>query len=171
MDKRSKNLNNSDELMHYGVLGMKWGVRRNVRLLANRRRNESVQKIKADYKSGKITRNQKKAKIKKANTTKSSYITETKAKFKSIDNKQDYKKAKNTIAMQTISEVSHPTLKKGATTVNKFLGGSHALGTFASGVATASVLGPVGLAVGAGGAAAEIGAHYLIQKGIIDKLI
>ena len=171
MDEKSKNLNNSEELMHYGVLGMKWGVRRNVRLLANRRRNKSVQKIKADYKSGKITKNQKKARIQKANTDKLSYIKDTKAKFKAIDNKQDYKKAENTIAIQTLSEVSAPTIKKGATTINKFLGGSHALGTFASGVATASVLGPVGLAVGAGGAAAEIGVHYLIQKGIIDKVI
>lgn len=171
MDERSKILNNNDELMHYGVLGMKWGVRRNVRLLANRRRNASVQKIKADYKTGKITREQKKARIQKANTAKSSYITDTKAKFKAIDNKQDYKKAKNTIAMQTINEVSYPTIKKGVTTVNKLIGGSHVLGTAVSGVATASVLGPVGLAAGAVGVAAEVGVHYLIQKGIIDKII
>ena len=52
--------NNQEYLQHYGIPGMKWGIRKNARLLANHRRNAEVRKIKKDYKTGEISRKEKK---------------------------------------------------------------------------------------------------------------
>lgn len=158
-----------DELIHYGVPGMKWGVRRNARVLANRRRNVAVTKAKKDYKTGKITKDQKKTSIQNANVKKKSDLTKMKTDIKNVKNREELQKVKQDISIKTIKEVPHSTIKKGATTVNKFLGTYHATTT----VATAGIAAAVNpafagamITAGAIGAAAEVGTHYLLQIGI-----
>ena len=66
--------NNQEYLQHYGVPGMKWGIRRNSRLLANHNRNEKVRTAKLDYKTGKIDKKEKKTIISDANKAKKAEI-------------------------------------------------------------------------------------------------
>ena len=60
----------NNELYHYGVPGMKWGVRRDTRIIANHRRNVEVGKLKERYRAGKITKQQYKDLIHKINLQK-----------------------------------------------------------------------------------------------------
>ena len=70
------------ELHHYGVKGMKWGVRRDYRVLANHRRNQAVRDAKKDYREGKISKSDRKEAIKKAKNYTKDFKKETKAQFK-----------------------------------------------------------------------------------------
>lgn len=162
----------SDELQHYGVPGMKWGVRRNARVLANRRRNQAVRKTKTDYELGKITKSQKKEQIKEANKKKKASLRKMNYDIDAASNKQEFNKVKHDIARQTISEVPAHRIKKGLTTCNKILGTMHTTTNAAVGIAGATVAGPYAslvLSTYAVSAAAELGLHYLAQKGI-DRL-
>ena len=158
-----------DELQHYGVLGMKWGVRRNSRVLGNHRRNIAVKDAKQAYRSGSITKEQKKAAIKKANQDRKALIKSAGARRTREEGKQYRRDIKN----QTLSEVPHSHLKKGLTTVNKLL----ALGVIANNataVGAASALmpamAPLAISGAAVSSAAAIGASYLVQNGILDKI-
>ena len=161
--------NDDDELMHYGVLGMKWGVRRNVNVLANHRRNQSVKRIKNSYEIGKISKDEKRSQIKNENAKKKDYINKSKTKLKNMKTKQEVQQYKNNIAKQTISEVPNSRIKKGATTVNKIFAGMHVGSNVAGGIATAAMIpaaAPLALGTYATAALAEIGAHALVQMGI-----
>lgn len=170
---------NNEELYHYGVKGMKWGVRRNTRVLANHRRNVKVRKIKNDYEVGKISKEKKKKLILEANLSKKKYIQDTNERLKNISSETEMRKYKAEVTRQTINEVPHQRLKKGITTANKVLGGMHVANSIATGVVGAvgamsvPVAGPAlaGVYIGSGVAAAavETGIHALAQMGI-DKL-
>lgn len=157
------------ELYHYGVPGQKWGVRRNLRVLANHRRNIAINDAKNDYRSKRITKSQRKLAIKQAKLDK-------KALLKSANQKrseEEFKAYKKDIKSQTLSEVPHARLKKGATTVNHLITMAEVAGVGAA-IGTAGIMGaPVLAAVGGAGAASvavSIGKDYCIQKGILDKI-
>lgn len=168
-------MDNYNELYHYGVKGMKWGIRRDARVLANHRRNVAVKNIKDQYSSGKITKSQRDSNIAKENAKKKKYISDIDNQINNTYSKNQLSAMRKNIAKQTIDEVPNHTLKKGLTTVNQIVGGVHTgqmvgaglvgLGMLAANPVTGTAL----LAGGAVGAAAEVGAHYLAQLGI-DKL-
>lgn len=167
---------NPVELYHYGVLGMKWGVRRNARLLANHQRNAKVNDIKKQYRLGVISKEQKRRGIKEANIQKKKDLTSIKLEIKNAKNKKEYNDIKKRIALRTVNEVPHSTIKKGATIANKLIHGASIVGTIATGTAAASVsaamypslVGPV-LVSSIASATITRGQQALIQMGI-DKL-
>ena len=90
---------------------------------------------------------------------------------KSAKTREEFKSAKQNISKQAVSEVPLNTVKKGVTTVNKLLAGVNTGTTLGLGLglAATAATGPLaGIALTASvvGASAEVGAHYLIQKGI-----
>lgn len=110
-----------DELMHYGVKGMRWGVRRDVELLANRRRNQAISKAKKDYRSGTISKETKKATIKKAKTDRKDYLKKTKTDYESLKSKTDKKEFRQNITNKARKEVPHRRTKKTLRAINDAL--------------------------------------------------
>ena len=164
--------NNQEYLQHYGVPGMKWGIRRNSRLLANHNRNEKVRTAKLDYKTGKINKKEKKTIISDANKAKKAEIKSGKREIRQTHGYKNVKELKENLKNRTVREVPHSKVKKGANIVNKMFHASYAASYI--GVGTALTLtggiGAIPLGVGALGAAASVGEGYLIQRGILDKL-
>ena len=162
---------NDNELMHYGVLGMKWGVRRNARVLTAHRTNKNIHDIKTAKKNNKITRSDAKSMIKQ---TKKNAKSDRKNMVKSVSSRSDAKQLLN----MTINEVPHSTVKKRLRTVNHILTGV--------GVAKSTVNAGIGAGLAVGGAvnpslgalvissnavmaAANIGRNYVMDK-LIDKI-
>lgn len=120
-----------NELKHYGVPGMKWGVIRDSRAIANHRQNVAVRKIKNQYYLGKISSDERRAAIRKENQNKKAYIQKVKSDLKNIQNKESLKSYRNNIARQAFKEIPSRKINKGLSTVNKMLG-DPALGTMVS---------------------------------------
>lgn len=160
------------ELYHYGVKGMKWGVRRDARVLANHRRNEGIREAKRDYRNGKISKSERNEAIKKAKNYKKDYKKELKNQFKNAKNREERRELNKQITKQTKDEVRLRGLKKGATTLNKVTTVAMISGTTVA-VGAAFVASPaIGpLALGAYGAnvAANLGRQWLTQK-FIDRV-
>lgn len=167
----------NDELKHYGVKGMKWGVRKDARLLANHTRNQAVKDAKKQYKKGSISKEQKKAAIAKANTTLKSAKKNTKSAYKATRTRDERTQFQKNITSQAKANVPHRRLKKAASFINNATTVAN-LGTAASSAGMAFVLGSatlgpayLGVALASQGVAvaATVGKQYLVQKGI-DKL-
>lgn len=162
----------SDELCHYGVKGMRWGVRHDLRLLANNRRNNAVRKVKQQYDMGKITKDQKKTAIQKANLDKKKYLEKTKREFESTTSQRKRYEMENKIASQAIKEVPNRQLKNGARRVNQMFTGYQIGANVAAATLVATsmpALAPMLIASVAGTTAGALGRQWLIDKGI-DKL-
>ena len=165
------NYYDEEYLLHYGVKGMRWGVRRDLRLLANNRRNNAVRKAKQQYDVGNITKEQKKAAIKKADMYKKNFLEKTKQEFESATSRKKQYEMEQDISRKAIKEVPNRQLKNGARKVNHLFTG-YQIGANAAvaalGIASTPALAPIYIGAIAGTAAGALGRQWLIDKGI-DK--
>lgn len=160
------------ELYHYGVKGMKWGVRRDYRVLANHRRNQAVRDAKKDYREGKISKSDRKEAIKKAKNYTKDFKKETKAQFKNAKTREEKRELNKQIKNQAKAEVGARGLKKGATTLNKATTVAMVSGTtVALGAAfiASPAVGPLILGAYGANVAANLGRQWLTQK-FIDRV-
>ena len=161
-----------DELKHYGIKGMKWGVRRDYRVLANHRRNEAVRKVKNDYDSGNISRDEKRQRMKEAKNTKKSLQVEMKSRYKNAKTREDRERLDREIQSQTVNEVPLRKVKKGATTVNRLLTVGNIAGAAVGAAATtmtAPALAPLAVASLAGTVATQAGRQAVTQW-VFDRM-
>lgn len=110
------------ELCHYGVKGMKWGVRRDARILANHRRNVSVRKAKERYERGKITKERRAMEIREANAIKKETLNNYKKQFKNAKNDAERERLGRNITKQALAEVPDIKVKRGLAVVTQTLG-------------------------------------------------
>lgn len=158
----------SEELYHYGVKGMKWGVRRDVELLANRRRNTAVRQARKDYRSGNITATEKKMAIKSAKADRKNFLKDTKKEYESLKTKSEKENASKNISKQAMKEVPNRTLKKGMRLANDILTGVR-LGSLGYGTAKSLAILPAitaGTAISAGGLGALILADAAVTAAV-----
>lgn len=163
--------NSTDELQHYGVKGMKWGVRRDVELVANRKRNAAVRKAKNSYETGEITKAQYKSAKKQAKSDKKDYMKNVKKDFEGKTKAEQYKMSQN-ITKQAINNVPNRRLKKGIKAVNTAL----TVANIGEGVLTAAAFVTAGPAVAAAagiglvaGSIGELGRQYVVNR-VVDRL-
>ena len=161
----------SNELYHYGVPGMKWGVRRDVRILANHRRNSELKLQKNKYRYGEITKEQYSNAKRKANAGKKKYMSDIENKFRNAKSERERDSLSNDITNTAVKEVPNIKLKRGIAAVNQFMGAA-SIGSAAYTSAVMTMINPAfGAAyIGAGAvtAAAEVGYRY-VTRSIIDK--
>jgi hypothetical protein len=175
-----------EELYHYGIKGMRWGVRKDVRVLGNHRRNIMIRQARKDYRDGLIDKSKKQERIYDAKAYPKKLKKDTYKKLASAKNKAEYDRVKYNLGRKTISEVPNSKLKTGAHKVTNILtntvtGVGLGLGTVgvagsialksAGGLAAMTAL-PVGAAAvstAAGTAVVAYGARK-VSKYIIDRL-
>lgn len=160
-----------DELQHYGVKGMKWGIRRDFRALANHRRNREYRKAKNAYDRGDISKAEKKSRYAAARQKKKNYISETRSRYKNASPEQR-RKMDREIKNQSVNEIPYRNIKKGATTVNRILGGYGVGAAVVGGVAGAAMfpaMAPMFVGAAVVDSAAAVGWQALRQWGI-DRL-
>lgn len=161
----------NDELYHYGVPGMKWGVRRDTRILANHRRNTEAGQLKEQYRSGKITKQEYKDSIQKVNLRKKQYISDIENKFRNAKNDSERTKLGENISNTAVKEVPNITVKRGLAVANQILG-TASIGSTAYTTVGLAAFNPAFAAayIGAGvvSAAAEAGFRY-VTRSVLDK--
>ena len=161
--------NYTDELYHYGVKGMKWGVHHDLRNLAAGRRNRSLRKIDEQYRMGKINKAQRKASYRKANDQMKKFLNDTKNEFERSSSAKQAKMQQD-ISKQALKEVPNNKVLRGARKANDIIAGYQIGNMAATAVASLAVPGaaPIIIPAAVGASVAVAGRTYLINKGL-DK--
>lgn len=161
---------NTDELYHYGVLGMRWGHRKTLKYLAQHNYNVKRNTAKEQLKSKSISKQQYNNIIKKSNKDRKLYIKEQTNQFKTIKDKKTYDNKINKLKSDYNSKVTNgkeaqKAMKRNRITavMNTTIGASAAAITVGQTAAMAMIPGLGQLTIGAAaiGAAANIGRAYI----------
>ena len=161
----------NDELYHYGVPGMKWGVRRDVRILANHRRNVAAGRLKEQYRSGNITKQQYKDSIRNVNLRKKKYMSDIENEFRNAKTDSERTKLGENISNTAVNEVPNISIKRGLAVANQLFGTANIGSTTYTTLGLAAINPAFATAyVGAGvvSAAAEVGLRY-VTRSLLDK--
>lgn len=160
------------ELKHYGVKGMRWGVRKDANMLANHRRNDRVFDAKNKYKQGLISKEERKSAIRAANKDLKLANKEFKSQYKTAKAQGRKKEFKRNVKATAKTEIRN----RGALNVAGALNSATTVGMLgsaaASGMAMMALYPPMaGIAMSTmvAGSAVTAGKHWLINRGI-DKL-
>ena len=163
---------NEEYLSHYGVKGMKWGIRKDVKLIANAKRNRQVRRIKDDYERGRISIQQKNTSIEKANKEKKRYITDMEKRYTNAKSQRDVDKLNREVSDTAIKEVNNRRLKKGVSIAGHVMTGLSVADVTAGAIMASTIMpvaAPLALTSAAVSAAAAVGLNALGQMGL-DKL-
>ena len=112
----------NNDIMHYGVLGMKWGIRRDRQLMAERRYNKTKDDLKNKYETGKISKEDYKSNRKSAKKQMKSEIKNAKNEVRNIERKE-LEKRFNKVRNQAINEIPKYRLQAGLHTASSVLRG------------------------------------------------
>lgn len=153
-----------NELYHYGVKGMKWGVRRDVQLLAARRANQKIRDAKNKYV---LDKDKRKKLIKQAKQEKKEFLNKTKKEYESITTDKKRLEYERKLVNQSIREVPNRTLQKGLRAFNDAMAvyniGTIGLGA-AAGIMMAPAMAPGYIGAAAAGTAISLGQRYVSER-------
>ena len=159
-------------LAHYGVKGMKWGVRKDIRLIANSQRNRKVTRIKNDYERGRISREKRNISIQKANDEKKRYMSTMEDRYRNAKSSRERDKLEREVRNTAIKEVNNRGFKKGLSLTSEILMG-YGIGSVTAGAVAVSTVMPAVAPMMLGAAAIDsavyMGLNALAQMGL-DKL-
>ena len=159
-------------IMHYGVRGMKWGVRKDAQLLAEHRRNQDLDKLKLDYAKDKYDKAGYRAKRKEIKKNMKTSIRSEKKSLRGIKEaelKKKFLKMRN----KAMREVPDYKLKRGMLTTQRVMkrlamAGSIGAGILSGGatlIATGELAAAAVMAAFVGGTSAlGTGIHYNIHN-------
>ncbi len=154
--------------MHYGVLGMKWGIRRDRQLMAERRYNKAKDKLKNEYETGKMSKEDYKAKRKTKKKEMFEAIKAGKKESNSFKNKADLEARFKKIRKQAINEIPKYRLQAGMYTASRVLRGLSTGGRMAGNIVGGALSGipggPVGVMSGLVVGSLMAGADYGISR-------
>lgn len=163
----------NDELYHYGVPGMKWGVKRNRRMVGDSKVNSEIRRARGLYKSGKITNSDRKSIVETAKAKRKQDDKNFKEKWKKMTPEERKSYARD-IKSQRVNELPNRRVRKGLTVANNLLTANNLVQgnvAFAALSITNPALAPamaVGAAVLTGG---ELAANHVRQRYLIDKMV
>lgn len=158
-----------NDLQHYGVLGMKWGIRRDRQLMAERRYNKAKDNLKNKYELGEMSKEEYKTTRKAKKKEMKNAIKEGHKESNSFKNKAELEERFKKVRKQAINEIPKYRLQAGAYTASRVLRG---LGTgaamgksmFVGAALGASMGGPVGVMAGIVSGAFSAGIDYGISR-------
>lgn len=163
---------NEYELYHYGVKGMKWGVRRDARILMNHRYNVEAKRLKTMRDWGMIDDNRYYNEINRAKEKKKKGLAQIEARFKNAKSDIEREKLGRNITNIAVKEVPDIKVQRGLAVANQLLGvGS--IGKTAYTAAGLSLINPAfaGAYLGAGAvtAAAQAGLTWAGRQ-VLDTM-
>ena len=162
---------NENELMHYGVKGMKWGVRRDARILMNHRYNSRVKQLQTQRSRGQLDYEKYVDELGKAERKKKKDLASVEEAFRIAKSDAERKKLGDNISKMAVKEVPDIKTKRGLAVVNQMFGVASVANTAYTSVALAAVnpaFGAAYLGAGAVTIAAEAGFRW-VTRAILDN--
>lgn len=134
-------MSEEDAVQHYGVMGMKWGIRRYQKELAWKKRNSAMANVAADKRTGKISKEEAKSRRHVIKGELKSDLAKNKAYVKSLkgSDKSEVKKIYDTTKEKATREIPYNRLKKASRALTNIPAGISAFHAAAAGTTLAAI--------------------------------